>query len=75
MISSSSPVFGLTDPRYLLKVKIRGVEVMGLIDTGATHSYLGESFASELKDALIPSNATVLIANNKTEQVAGEVNI
>ena len=74
-LASLSPGPSCIDPRYFLKIKIRGHTVLGLIDTGATRSYLGKSFAPLLRNSLIPTNSTVIVANNAVERVAGEANI
>ena len=44
-LASLSPGPSCIDPRYFLKIKIRGHTVLGLVDTGATRSYLGKSSA------------------------------
>ena len=63
------------DPRLFVPLMIRDHKIWALIDSGSTRTYFGKDMIPRLSDALLPCNATVIVANNAVETVSGEAQI
>ena len=61
-----------------LKVAVANCQISSLIDTGATISLIGIKALRKLMHKCIasmrPTNALVTVANNRTSQLAGQLN-
>ena len=63
------------DPRYFLDLNIKNTTVRALVDMGSTRTYVNNNVQPLLSSILQPVNASVLVANNSIESVAGEADI
>ena len=74
-IDSISAIDNINDTRFFLSITIKGKTIKALVDSGSTRTYIGSMFESILAESLIPSSASVLLADNSIEPVVGEINI
>jgi hypothetical protein len=63
---SMAKIAGLKSPELKIPIIINGTRVYGVLDTGASHSFISPRFAKELKLDIQPSNSKVILADNST---------
>lgn len=62
--------FGYKDPRFYIALKIKNKQVMALVDSGSTKTYMGDS-AANLIGGFKETTAYMTAANNNTVPVDG----
>ena len=64
----NTPIFAMnvySDPRYYIKLRIKNIDILGLIDSGSTKTYLGKKAANFL-GKFHDTNLRMRAANNNT---------
>lgn len=63
------------DGLMYVKALVNGREVMALVDTGATNSFIAAKCAKELGLKLVPSSFQIKTANSTSQQICGTSNV
>ena len=74
LTNTSAPLFatfGCKDPRYYLSLKMKNQNILALIDSGSTKTYVNDK-AANLLGNFQESSAVMTAANNNTVELDGE---